>query len=626
MSFGRGRRALAVTLAALHWASARPCSAQANAAGEGTQPGGLDAAAPPADIASECSSCHSGSRDDNGQLFRPFDTWAGTMMANAMRDPLFLAALTVAEQDVPGSGSYCLRCHTPKGFVKGNASGTGAALDADDLQGVECEACHRSIDGSLAQPELLHDGSLVAPLPIVDPASPYLGNARLIWDPRDVRHGPHTDADSPAHAAAGNSFNSSSEFCGQCHEVMSPTRQLIDSTGRDTSLPFPLDSTYSEWKSSAFARAGATFRTCIDCHMQPAVAIGATTASFPSALARDNPRTHLLVGGSEWSIEAVMQANPLLALERAESFELAKSATRDLLATAVDLHLEASPVNAGATRIDAVVRVTNHAGHKFPSGYADGRRAFLQVELIDSQGQSLGLIGKYDAATQQLVPEPGLRVWETIQAEHLPDGSHREWHLVKNDVILKDTRIPPAGFHPLGSAAITTAPVGADYGASGELRNDDQVAVHFEALPALGPGQLTLVARVFYQSTMREFVEELERANVTDQRGSALRSVWENTGRSAPRLIKSSSLKLEPTTVQPAAGGSGGATAGSAGSAPTQAGTNAQGGAASSMNREPASCSCRLQPVSAKRLQWSALLLAALAYGRRRRLGQRDRR
>jgi hypothetical protein len=38
-----------------------------------------------------------------------------SMMGNTLRDPLFLAALTVAEQDRPGVGDWCLRCHTPPG-------------------------------------------------------------------------------------------------------------------------------------------------------------------------------------------------------------------------------------------------------------------------------------------------------------------------------------------------------------------------------------------------------------------------------------------------------------------------------------------------------------------------------
>ena len=41
------------------------------------------------------------------------------MMANAMRDPLFWAAVDVANKDYPGAGDFCLRCHTPPGWMGG---------------------------------------------------------------------------------------------------------------------------------------------------------------------------------------------------------------------------------------------------------------------------------------------------------------------------------------------------------------------------------------------------------------------------------------------------------------------------------------------------------------------------
>src|SRR5262249_35545378 len=117
---------------------------------KGTQPHDLDAQTLPEDVFNKCSACHSGSTDNNNMMFRPWDTWAGTMMANAARDPLFLAALSGAEQDVPGSGTYCLRCHTPQAFVRGDATpGFGTALTDDDKQGVACDACHRSTDPSV---------------------------------------------------------------------------------------------------------------------------------------------------------------------------------------------------------------------------------------------------------------------------------------------------------------------------------------------------------------------------------------------------------------------------------------------------------------------------------------------
>ena len=528
-------------------------------AAEGTQPGGLAGATAPADVASKCSSCHAGGIDDDGNTFRPWDTWSATMMANATRDPLFLAALTVAEQDAAGAGAYCLRCHTPKGFVKGHATGTGAALDADDHQGVDCEACHRSIDASVAQPAITYQDATIAGIAALDAQAPYIGNARLVWDPRDVRHGPYDDADSPAHAAAGDRWTAGSALCGQCHEVLSPLRNLLDAAALDTGFPFPLDNTYTEWLSSDYARAG-TAKSCAECHMPAARGDALRVSTFPSSLPRTNPRMHLFVGGNEWGLDAVKLAAPAIATERSAAFDATAAAVRAMLAHAVRIDVTPGPAVTGATTFDVQVRVTNLSGHKFPTGYADGRRAFLQVELADAQGQSLGVLGRYDDSTAHLDAATELRVWESIQAEHLSGGGHREWHIARNDTIVKDTRIPPSGFRPTGAAAIAmTSPVGADYGPVSGMRNYDDVVAHFGSLQPLGAGSVRVTARVFYQSTMRELVEELARANSTDDRGTNLVAIWEQTGRAAPRLIASATadVAVGAGVVEPGAGDGG---------------------------------------------------------------------
>ena len=77
--------------------------------------------------------------------YMPWDSWAATMMANAIRDPLYQAALSVANQDVLGIGQWCLRCHSPSSYVQGHGlPPDGSALDAVDRAGVSCEACHRT--------------------------------------------------------------------------------------------------------------------------------------------------------------------------------------------------------------------------------------------------------------------------------------------------------------------------------------------------------------------------------------------------------------------------------------------------------------------------------------------------
>ena len=52
------------------------------------------------------------------------DNWKGSLMAQASRDPLFWAGLTVAAQDSvhaldnPNAGDICVKCHFPQGFYK----------------------------------------------------------------------------------------------------------------------------------------------------------------------------------------------------------------------------------------------------------------------------------------------------------------------------------------------------------------------------------------------------------------------------------------------------------------------------------------------------------------------------
>ncbi|MBT8382302.1 MAG: hypothetical protein KJO59_08080, partial [Ignavibacteria bacterium] len=57
--------------------------------------------------------CHEG-YDINVE---PMYTWRGSMMSQAQRDPLYLAALTIANQDAEFSGDLCIRCHSPRGWL-----------------------------------------------------------------------------------------------------------------------------------------------------------------------------------------------------------------------------------------------------------------------------------------------------------------------------------------------------------------------------------------------------------------------------------------------------------------------------------------------------------------------------
>ena len=84
---------------------------------------------------SDCALCHADYDPQNH--IEPWDTWAGSMMANAGRDPIFWAALDVANHDAeqlghPGIGEYCLRCHSPAGWLAGRAAWLAGRMPARD--------------------------------------------------------------------------------------------------------------------------------------------------------------------------------------------------------------------------------------------------------------------------------------------------------------------------------------------------------------------------------------------------------------------------------------------------------------------------------------------------------------
>ncbi len=111
-----------------------------------------------------------------------------------------------------------------------------------------------------------------------------------------------------------------------------------------------------------------------------------------------------------------------------------------------------------------------------------------------------------------------------------------------------------------------TAPVGVDYGSPGAVHNYDEAVVHLENLAPLALGA-RVTARVFFQSTMRAFIEELASANITDQRGSDLKRVWQDNRLRSARLVKEQTLELQVLTAGNGGGGGSGGTTSNGGAA-----------------------------------------------------------
>ncbi len=489
-------------------AGARP------AAGAGTPPGGL-ANGSLIETANGCKSCHGGFNTDDNKMYMPWDTWAGSMMANAARDPMYLASLTVAEQDRPGVGAFCLRCHTPSAWVESRTTpGNGSALNDKDKEGVQCAVCHRSIDASKA--------------PTSDPMAPYLSNAQLFFDlgtKTDVTYfGPYDDSPfAPAHITAADPFVSDSRLCGQCHQVYNPDEHLYDATGKDTGRVFPLDTTYEEWEHSAYA-SGATARSCQSCHMP------ATEGNYPvgsGAGNREKPPRHDFVGGNDWGPALLKAAFPGT---RDANYDYTRATAQANLKQAAKLELRSPPTQGPVGgMVDVAVRVTNLSGHKFPTGYADGRRAWIEVAVVGAGGAADVQSGHYDDATSELVDDAQLRLYEAV---HGRDGQPED-HIALHRQILRDSRIPPAGFKPTPDTQ-PVGPIKFSDGASGVVAYDD--ATFHVALPAT-MGDVTVRVRLMFQAMTLHHIAGLAAANTTDNRGTQLMQLWAQSGKAAPFMI-----------------------------------------------------------------------------------------
>lgn len=469
----------------------------------------------------QCKMCHSKTKNGPND---PFFSWQGSMMAQAGRDPLFRATLTIANQDVPGVGEFCFRCHTPRGWLEGRSEpGDGSALNKEDMYGVSCDVCHRLIDPLSNEAKKL----------VKDPPPGY-GNAMMVADPENTVRGPYGDGEGAMpHATMRSEYHASSSLCATCHNISNPT-QAKDVKTQPPHAFGHIERTYSEWVLSDFAKEGRK-GTCQSCHYKP-VRGGGQASKFGS-LHRDYFVGHGPVGGSTWIQDVTWLLWDGEDMDK-KALDAAKERAKELLSTAASLDLKFPRPGR------AVLRVTNLTGHKLPSGYPEGRRMWVNVKFYDSSGKILQEIGKYgpkkdrmlgkDVTVPTVLDPDKTRVYEILmamsesQAKAFGKKPGKSFFFVLNDTIGKDNRIPPRGFNNAAFAEHLSAPVGAEY-ADGQ---------HWDDVPLeLPTGCSRIEANLMYQSTSWEYIKFLAEENKTDDWGKRLYEAWNKTGQCPPVAI-----------------------------------------------------------------------------------------
>ncbi len=505
----------------------------------------------------ECKGCHGGGPEYPVEV-APYNNWRGSMMSYSSIDPLFLAALDVAERDAAGSGETCIRCHTPAGWLGGRSNPSdGSQLLDTDKHGVSCDICHRMVDPIYqAGVSPIEDVDILA---AVDRPPLFFGGGQFVIDPDTFRkRGPFEDA-LAFHGILYSPHHRESEMCATCHLVSNPafvrspegTYPLhpLDQPIGPGDQPFQEQSVYTEWLFSDYNTPQGVFApdlggnrqfvsSCQDCHMRDITGRGCFSLAAP--LRQDQP-LHDLSGGSTWMlsimhlVDTSIQSDPISQAAIARGIERARYMLQ-----------HAAAMNISRDDSNVTVRVTNRTGHRLPGGYPEGRRMWLNVKFFNNADVMIGEAAPYNPATGVLTETPGAKIWEAHQAigadiaplTGYPAG--QLYHLALNNSVVKDNRIPPLGWQPAAYAANGIMPVGATY-AAGQNWDDTSFGIPIGAVRA--------EVRLYYQSVSKEYIDELRASGTPGGPAETMFQLWNNNGKAPPELMLSGTIAV-PTQIR----------------------------------------------------------------------------
>lgn len=298
-----------------------------------------------------------------------FEQWSTTMHSQALSDPLYQAKLREANNATGGKlGAFCNKCHGPIATL---GKEFGGELSDAGKEGISCSFCHQST-GLAGRP----------------------ANTSHLVSTDGVRRAQLKDPQAP-HKAQYSSFHRSAEFCGGCHNVDHPVNGMH------------LESTYSEWKASSYAKAGIF---CQECHMSRDAGVmgpekGHAAAGGPE---RDNIYKMTFIGGN-----AALGPRDL--------------ATRRLRAAATMTVTAPEIVAAGSSGQVEVTIANTGAGHYLPTGLTEVREMWLAVKAAAPGGKQfdVGTV-RYGTVLKDAKGKYPVELWEAVG-------------------IQSDKRIPPNG-------------------------------------------------------------------------------------------------------------------------------------------------------------------------------------
>jgi hypothetical protein len=176
---------------------------------------------------------------------------------------------------------------------------------------------------------------------------------------------------------------------------------------------------------------------------------------------------------------------------------------------------------------------------------------FLHVVARDEGGAVVYESGAYNPSNGVLSHDEDAVIYEiklgisTRLGPALGVTPGESFHFTLNDTVMKDNRIPPAGFTNAAFETFGGAPVD-PYGPVPRYPDGQNWDVASYSLPAEAR---YVSAELYYQSTSKEYVEFLQSENNTNSAGDDMYNLWNNNGKCPPVLMNADSTEIVPIGV-----------------------------------------------------------------------------
>jgi len=338
-----------------------------------------------------CQSCHP----------HHYAEWRASVHAFASEDPVFRALNELGQTETNGAlGDFCVRCHAPVALALDQTT-DGLNLSEVDhkYQGITCAFCHQisAVNGTHNNPlTWANDGIMRGGLSTPEPNSVHRSKYTQLLDGSQLE---------------------SSQMCGACHDIVTPTK-------------VHLEQTYLEWLQSLFSSPDSTRRnSCADCHMP--------TRRLPNpSTAQTTYHDHLMP-----AVDLVSNNVHAEALQSLSQRSLIEEVKAELELTLLSELCGEIGVDGGG---DFEVYLENvSAGHRFPSGAALDRRLWAELTVTDIDGHILytsGAITAEQPVVKAALDDPQLWVLRDQAFNAAGEETHRFWDIAS---VVRNT-LPPS--------------------------------------------------------------------------------------------------------------------------------------------------------------------------------------